>query len=730
MLDFVAVSEALVAILAFALIPIFVGCGLLLATGVMRNSSVFATLAPAFLVGAAVWSWFTSAGYFCGMGYSGLGLLYVLVGLVAWGIGLERGGAYWTESISTGERVIVLFGLLFGATLFFVGSYQDPSSDTLRHLALIRRIMAAPVLNDGIFVLSRNEPYDLLGAAYAYNSIHVLYAWVAELTASEPTRNFFHQPAITVILLLSAHYWLAQAITKNRRAASVYTLIVIFLWALLGFGLHRGRTLAYPESFAYVAYIAWSGFLLQLLQDKPGPVGWSLFCIITAGLMYVHSQWWLYAMLTLAVVIVWFLLQRQGYMALVVLVVTTVSSALSLPLLLLRMRNYAEISGQLGSMLRGYYDSRLYHWWDLYGFNPFAWPPSLWIGTTSLWALGALFIWAAMRQRLATRGAMYVLPSFIALVFYAMWVTPLTMLVAEAFTTTLAWRLFELVILWGGMAIFMGIYGVREDFQRWWLTLSDNCRRRLLAIAVFVVLLVLLLVPGIKTARQSFFYGANNASLLFLALSGLVACGLFARHVSRQLVSVSPRGVEGFLLGGQRTLLVAAFLAVVLYGPGSSLAPWQLDNTDRQYAVEVGPLIEQVLDASDFQKLLHSLPEKSVVVTDQPSLILAFRNIYIAGTVHGLTDKGHMLESQMVMLYAKETSAEQIYRTMVRLGADYIVFSPRNSVSAAEKMSARPDLFTKIYDRIVGGITYLNCRYVVYQINKTPADTDNKGPAA
>jgi hypothetical protein len=639
------------------------------------------------------------------------------------------------------DLTILLTVCLLVVVYYFIGAYQDPSADTFRHLAFIRKLADSGILNKDVFFVSSNVPYNLVNGTYAYEILYPLYAGVSKLFGVDPAIVWFHAPAVLIPILASAYYLLATRLFKNRQVALITLVLFLFFLAFVANGL---RALGEPYFIALVGYLV---FLASWVRASEQP-DWKwgtllLFSIWGASLLLSHSQWWAYSLMTLAVLVAHHILRWEIRSGARVLVLMGGIGLFSLPVFAFKGEFYGAISQNLGSVLGDRYEATVYKIRDLFAFNPLkTFDISMWIFLVI--AIGVIIVALRRNYHQADFGGSFAALS-IALITFVMLNPLLVPLISKLATINTVSRMESLAKVWG---IFMGayvIYSSRGWIRDRWQSLSSPVRRWIsigigvggLGVLVFQPLLRFLYGVQSPVVRQQIQliltkrFGISEALLRSVASHLGIVLLVGSLLVGMVLVFLFWKGrrifgtfLKSAWIRTPRTLQIGAPLALVcflLVLPGSQLSPWKIVISDQFYSKLYGPTVSQVVSQKAFLQMFATIPKGSVVLTDATNLVLAFHDVKIVGDVHGIDPQAQEANQFIAPLFEFETPKADVIQRLVNVKPDYLLLSPRYSHLAWMKYDNYPDLFQKVYDQVIPGIEYFNNRFVIYKLDLSKA---------
>ena len=739
------------ALLGFVILPSSAGYALLRLLD-RSPRSFWSIPALSFILGLALWTWLNWLGYLARFSLYTLGAAYVALILILYGWLLwrrkrateensrpnmaARRDLHSYQELTVGGIGVALSVLLIAVVFFFVGTYQDPSTDSYRHLMFIRKLVAQQRMSEDIFYLSSNVPYNLINGNYAYNSVYTLYALLSRLFSVDPARIWFRVPAFLIPVLFSAYYLLAHSLFKKWRFVIASLGFIVLYWALYG---HVARVLGGPYSIGLIAYLVLiADYWRALMQEKLQLGRLAVLALCGASMLLLHTQWWAFLLITVGVLIVLLLLHRQLHTSKRVATFLGGILVCSFPLFLPRLEFYRPIAHELASVLISRKSNVLYYVANLYGYNLVKFfPHTFWVflGLAML-----VLIWSLKQKRRVTElGGGYTALMVVSVAFLL--ANPLTVTgITKLASATISARLVELIPIWGVVLSAFVFVSAWTAMAPWWQRLSVRVRLFLsLAASVFVGTeamrlfvirpLVGILAGGIQTPEfreEALNIISTRFHIPAFALTALLEYSLPVTLVGGLLVGIclvfivwriqGLRARRSALIG---TLAPLSLVLVLLLSPGSYLSPWRYWGSDQFYAQYYGPTLTQTTQSEALGRMFDQIIEGSVVVTDgheSRNLILAFRDVKISGDVHGLVSEGRRINNFIAPVFGRETPVADVLKRILELSPDYLILSPRSSHLSWMRYDHYPEVFNKVFDETISGISYYNNRYVIYKV--------------
>lgn len=736
------------ALLSFVILPSSAGYALLRLWD-RSSRPLWSIPALSFALGFALWTWLSWVGYLARLSLYALGGAYLAITLVLYGwllwkrkritsrLNMEvRGDLRSYQRLSAVEIGVSLSVLLIAVVVFFIGSYQDPSADSYRHLMFIRKLTAQQSMSKEVFYLSSNVPYNLINGNYAYNSIYPLYALFSSLFNVDPARIWFRAPAFLIPVLFSAYYLLAHSLFKKRRFIIASLGFIVLYWALYG---HIARVLGGPYSIGFIVYlVVVAEYCRALNQEKRRRGYMTALALCAASVVLLHTQWWAFLLITVGVLIVLLLLHRQLHAS--KRVVTFLGGILvcSIPLFLPRLEFYRPIAHELGSALLSPKSNVLYYLGNLYGYNLIKlFPLVFWVflGLAML-----VLIWSLKQKRRVTElGGGYTALMVVSVTFLL--VNPVTVTaISKLASATISVRLVELIPTWGVLLAAFVFVSAWTAMVPWWQRLSSRVRLLLSLALSFIVSMEAMKLFVIRPLLDILAGGIQTPVFREQALAIIktrfhIPASLLAALLDHSLLVI----LSGGLLVGTCSVFIAwriqhlrarcsslivalaplPLVLVLLLAPGSYLSPWRYWGSDQFYSQYYGPTLTQTVRSEALGRLFNQIPKGSIVMTDGPAsrnLILAFRDVKISGDVHGYLSAGRRINSFIAPVFCIETPMDDVLKRILELSPDYLILSPRSSHLSWVRYDHYPEVFNKVFDETISGITYFNDRYVVYRV--------------
>jgi len=184
----------------FVLLPSIAGWGILrLLYRDLKLASFWELPAPCFALGIIAWTLLSLVGYL--LEWSLMLLIGAYFALTLFALLLPR--LVKTHVNLEIERNVIDLPLFVAVALlsvvyYFVGTFQDPSADSFRHLMFAQKLFEQGTLSSDVFIFSSNAPYNLLNGNYSYSGLYPLYASISSLA---PDASFINSDLGFGILL-------------------------------------------------------------------------------------------------------------------------------------------------------------------------------------------------------------------------------------------------------------------------------------------------------------------------------------------------------------------------------------------------------------------------------------------------------------------------------------------------------------------------------------------------
>lgn len=734
------------------LIPVLSGLPLLYLWNPRRFAlrSKIEIAALSFSWGFFLWTWLTWVAYQIQLHVFSLLLIYAGISALLYGLAFIRHKRTThgdvlrsiddsidlsSETLSKSNWALIATVILMGVVFFFAGSYQDPSSDSVRHLAFITRIDSQQVLSKDVFFLSENLPYTTLSTNNAFSAIYPIHAAISSLLSVEPSQLWFHAPGVMVPFLLIVYFVFATAVFRSRLTGFLTLILLIVYWGIEGHGL-RGS--GYPNAIGLIVYLGLFAETFWLIQNER----WNIYRWICLGamgscLLVIHTQWWLFFLLTLGVLFIQMLLQRSLLKLSRVLLCGMAVAVASIPFLISKLEFYLNVQG-LQVMSTDRYLNRLYMIGDHFAVNPLSFGIFEWAFTIA----GLFFVIQALRSRENKGGISSQFAALMILLIIFIQLNPILVpIIAQFGTATLVFRLGSLLNLWGIFLLASLLTLHKSQLIDVWQSSSSLIRRAAVLLIVAGALFVFLVRP-----LQSALLDLRNHPIgqrlisiltddlglsesLLRSLFPLLAAGLLIVSVGLSLILIrllSPiwqRHREALVhknLWIKRDAIAFSLVfvsVVMLIAPGSELSPIRIARFDNTVATLYGPTLSQVNSSNQLQQMLDLFPKRSLIMTDARKFVAGFADIKLVGDVQGFPPAGRELNQSIQPIFEQETSDRKALELLIKYAPDYLVLSPLYSHLAWMKYDDYSEVLTKIFEERIPELDYYNKLFVVYEVD-------------
>ena len=237
-------------------------------------------------------------------------LVYISVAALFLLFSLTRRKTSFTQlvALGRGDLPILVFILLFAFFTMMVGSWHNQVSDTVHHIAYIRKYFASNVVDTSNIVLSDSLPYDILFGVYSYNAVFPLYASVAQITNVDPIPMFLRSTGGISLLMLSAMYCLGVRIGGTRRVGAMACMCLLAYWMFrypsFGYGVFQFKSLPYPNHVGAIVFTTAAALLFDQLFSNKYVSSIIVIAVVCGTLPLLHVQWSAYAMYFLFICVV------------------------------------------------------------------------------------------------------------------------------------------------------------------------------------------------------------------------------------------------------------------------------------------------------------------------------------------------------------------------------------------------------------------------------------------
>lgn len=727
--------RAILASLAFVLIPCLAGNGLARLWHNDSEERPFGRPATAFAFGIFLWSWLAWAGYLVHSTVYAVALIYLVITLATYGLLLARRshpGANARATIDPLELGTLLAVLLLAVAYMVVGADQDPSGDEFVHLAYIRKIYERGTLTKADFILSTTDPS--INHTYGYNAVYALYGFIARLFHVDPTRLWLYAAAALIPILFSAYYRLSDQVFHQRAIPLLTLALLVGSWVAApppAFDLIL-RSLGQPSSIGLLCYAALVAELLRATDGRPWRLADGLILgLSAASLLAVHPEWWAFSLITAGWVLIYNTVRRHRAASWTSAATVGATCLFSVPMLGTRSRFRLPVAHAIARFDLARYSPFIYHVGRLFAFNPFGFlSPQEW-GIVVI-ALTLLVLSAAnSRRRLAAPTALCVL---VVLGTAMLPLNPLTAPVLVRLGNAEAGsRIFSIVNIWGLLLltdVLMASWGRwallwrRWPLVRWGATVAMSAIAGWsLAGAAIVKLAVgihkpevreelLRLLRQIPQDLQAHLVGwvglAVGVSISALAIA--VAGRLAGRDREAPRRRWIPRP-------GYRVWAPPLAMAILLLAPGSNISLWWGWLEDHFLSEWYGPTLTEFASSQELQRMLAAIEPGSTVLTDNERFVLPFRDVRIVSDLEKQTATGIRINAFLAPVFADNAPIRDVLSRLSAFSPDYLILSPRSSQLAWTRYDRFPAIFQKVFNERIPGLQYYNSRFVVYRLH-------------
>jgi hypothetical protein len=568
-------------------------------------------------LGILGWSLFCLVAFYFNSTIWALGGAYVAAGLCFFKLSYVKYRVYDDIYLS---RLKENFGLLFvllvlGFSGFIIGSYQDMSADTIDHIAFVQRAISLPFLSLDIYTLSSTDKLNLLVANYAYNSIHILYAFISALVNIDPIIFFFHAVAVMLPLFFLACLYVCQSFFKDNRLILFHSILILIFFA---FFFNVARTTTYPNIFGFIISVVILSTCLKKIeftsisncQNKEV----YFWCSVSSCLLFVHPQWWFYTGMGLFFFSIKILMlnHKKPYCKMVAM-----SAALlflfSLPFALIKYAAYSSVVDDLGAILAGRYINDFY---DFYGFNGYS-PKNVfsWVDVTLLVICLSFVLFFSINKKNICND------------FYKNYC-------------------FSVVIFFGALILllFPPFFHLLSEFVT--INLMVRLKPYFIDFWVFICC-VLLLSFAVNSTFFRRFLAVINDKISLSARCFIVSTAFFG------------------------------FLFTLLFFESSYLSIKRWVKSDKNYETIYGPLLSSV-SGSNLKGLLDVIPSDAKVLSDLPGVV-NLMGIEVVYPFLSFTEYDKQVQRDVATVLDVSTSENEFVSLLSKYNPDFVLISPRNS---------------------------------------------------
>lgn len=649
----------------------------------------------AWAVGVSLWGWCAWLGFVLKLPLAVAGIVFIIAAAVAIVLTIKTPAGPADHPHERSDLWLLIIFVIVAIAFGFVGAYQEPPSDSFRHLGFIRRLQHQPVMSSTAYEVSRGAELRVSNGNYVYNTIHAGFAAIG-LSTSVDAPEFWQRTPFVLIPLSLAMFWRVARMFGGSTAAALTAMSGwMLIWASWGNSL-RGSP--YPRNIAWIVYGAL--VLLLWLDRRDGNRGRLRFWVIAAMLAILfsfHVQIGVFGFLTAGALMLteWIF---RGRSALRYLGLLLAGIALALPVLLPVFDYYRQGTGGEAIADANVINPLIVKLGDWVLFNPGALTPAMAAGI--LLAIG--FAIRALRRRSEAEPATLFMSIVIIGTAAAAFLPPVATLVAKFGAPLLLVRLAELIRFWA-------VPLAAVTLVTWWRTRSAPLTRipwKTAAAAVALAALAIEPVLHLKFIREPWLVAAIALVIAIICL--IILPALLRRPIAKRLAEPTLAG------------LAALLLIAVLVLPQSKLSPAFQLARDAGLRTYCGPDIDTVRASPALRTMLSHIGEGDVVIADgaHDEVVLVYTDCLIAGplkNVNGMENKAARAEK--TVLEARASSAE-VLAALETLEADYLLLSPFNASLAWMRFDNMPRAFEPVFRSRISRLPMYQGDYRLYRIHR------------